>query len=985
MDVVQPDTAGLGDGYAATRPVVAGCAGAQPLRSTRILVEKPQPSRVQYAELAATPATTRATTSIFDERKPGKRRIKPSCKAQENAVLPSEMLLYDSDDEDFDGRTRKRRRPTSSSASTPSHRLGASAIQICPHCQGACEVHTRLDVPWGRVDRHWHQFGYDGPPCETDSRCLAPFSVHVSEVACATCPTDCTKCATTFHTHMTRPDNRVECSAVQRCDCCSKILLHFTSDPTTAMVESPAPLAVQLQKGLITAGANGGKKLKLRKRPKKNRVFRSGTGPPVLKEGNLRIWFTYIAERQRVFHKWLNNAQTPWTRDPVIANGRMCNNFRYMDRESVWLVSNVIEPLRNRPADLLFNVLLFRTYLNWHKSMAIVGLQSVRSFDPTTFAAKLREADRKLGKLSNGAYCVGSFQMFNPADGLTPNGSSVKPARVAAMFAGLAPLMQPTVAKLMAKKDSDLTFKTIVMLPGVGKFLGWQTCLDLGYWNPDVYNEFEHVHVGPGAEMGLFWLFKDMGSLDRVSALKHLVSIQNEEFDKIGVGEGERARLFGSMSPINMTGARSVAMAHPGGAQQFNLMAIEGCLCEGNKYFRVLYKEGFARFKQHYYAGSGADDDYKDNYEQTLLSVGRTWGCLRPPAHTFPPPFSGAPLAATEFEKIERFDEPSGSEEDEAEEAEVESASPSEDEGHNTLPTIKEEWTRLVRGCALASGREERNLKAYLGNAVITRQLHALGDAVLDILHLSRQSNPLSVANRQWVSSILERARQRVRKDDNGSKAALSAVNLVFGKDAKWQLKRLPHSQPRPPPSQVQAVRPIRFPMGRPCGQPVATGSLASMGGSPAKLDCPPPHDSLASGCEDHECDYGEEEEELQELELLGEPEIVDSPPLSSPNEPGGGHRHHDTGSFASATLAPLKRTFFTPPGIPTCCQFDELAVQDCEYRMCAFCNFGDETDTNDWCDHAQAKDFAQYGSFPPTQTYSPTAKYSPLSKEWPV
>ena len=213
---------------------------------------------------------------------------------------------------------------------------------------------------------------------------------------------------------------------------------------------------------------------------KPQRAYRSGKGPPVLKADNLRVWFTYIAERQRVFQKWLVNAPPPWTDDPIIAHGRVANNFRYLDRETVWLIANVIEPLKDRPADLIFNIVLFRTYLNWHKSMEFIGLQYVESFDPTVFEAQLREAYQKLGKLSNGAYCVGSFMLFREQDANVPDGVSVKPARVAAMLAGLAAQMHAVAQQLLAKCDSAFTFQTILGLRGVGKFLGWQSCLDLG-------------------------------------------------------------------------------------------------------------------------------------------------------------------------------------------------------------------------------------------------------------------------------------------------------------------------------------------------------------------------------------------------------------------------------------------------------------------------------------------------------------------------
>jgi hypothetical protein len=102
-------------------------------------------------------------------------------------------------------------------------------------------------------------------------------------------------------------------------------------------------------------------------------------------------------------------------------------------------------------------------------------------------------------------------------------------------------------------------------------------------------------------------------------------------------------------------------------------------------------------------------------------------------------------------------------------------------------------WARIVHDCALASGREENNLKAYTGNAVISRQLEALGVAALDeLLRLCRRPT-LDGAARSRVSRLLEAARAELRPTDNGSKAAMSAVNQVYGAS---KLPRAPKADP---------------------------------------------------------------------------------------------------------------------------------------------------------------------------------------------
>ncbi len=78
-------------------------------------------------------------------------------------------------------------------------------------------------------------------------------------------------------------------------------------------------------------------------------------GSPMFKEENMKTFVRFIAERQRVYLRWYARAPTPWTHDPTISNSKFTNVFRFLDRESVWLVAHIINPLRDRPADLLFN------------------------------------------------------------------------------------------------------------------------------------------------------------------------------------------------------------------------------------------------------------------------------------------------------------------------------------------------------------------------------------------------------------------------------------------------------------------------------------------------------------------------------------------------------------------------------------------------------------------------------------------------------
>jgi hypothetical protein len=245
---------------------------------------------------------------------------------------------------------------------------------------------------------------------------------------------------------------------------------------------------------------------------------------------HLRLWFIYIAERHRVHKKWRARDPQPWTNDQIIPSGRMCNVFRHLDRESVYVVAKIIKPLRDKPHDLLFNLIIFRCYLNWSKAMDIVGLQSCTGFNEQEFLTKLLNVQQTLGKVSNAAYNVGSFSAYRAH----AEGAGSKNMRATMMFSTIKSLIPAMADAIMARKDSDFTFQSLTSIDGVGKFIGYQICVDIGYWDHRVYDESLHTYLGPGAAKGLQWLFTGLGEVNDEERLRLVRQLETLQFEVRG-------------------------------------------------------------------------------------------------------------------------------------------------------------------------------------------------------------------------------------------------------------------------------------------------------------------------------------------------------------------------------------------------------------------------------------------------------------------
>ena len=97
---------------------------------------------------------------------------------------------------------------------------------------------------------------------------------------------------------------------------------------------------------------------------------------------------------------------------------------------------------------------------------------------------------------------------------------------------------------------------------------------------------------------------------------------------------------------------------------------------------------------------------------------------------------------------------------------------------------LKSRWMSLVRDSARSVGRANSNIRRYLGDTVVERQLDALGTHGLRVvIEISAKGSP-TPEDRALVGRVLSKAKAKLKAQDVGSLAALSAVNQVYGVDS---------------------------------------------------------------------------------------------------------------------------------------------------------------------------------------------------------
>jgi hypothetical protein len=201
------------------------------------------------------------------------------------------------------------------------------------------------------------------------------------------------------------------------------------------------------------------------------------------------VYWQFAAERQRIFHRRAAGEPAPWTTDPILTRHKFTSVYRAADRVSQYLIRDVIYAGPQDPDEVVFRVLLFKTFNKigtWE--LLTRHLDARPSWAGYSFAACnqiLGEAMNRGDRIYSPAYIVP-----NPPFGeIRKHGNHLRliehamTARLPEAIA-TAPGLQELYDLLRA-------------LPSLGPFLAYQYATDLGYTPITTAQENQFVVAGP--------------------------------------------------------------------------------------------------------------------------------------------------------------------------------------------------------------------------------------------------------------------------------------------------------------------------------------------------------------------------------------------------------------------------------------------------------------------------------------------------------
>lgn len=297
---------------------------------------------------------------------------------------------------------------------------------------------------------------------------------------------------------------------------------------------------------------------------------------PTLNSKNIFHLFEWISERYNIhLKKDVENLPKPWTQNKILQKYRFCNVRREHDRESKWLIDNIIKNSEISYEDKMLNIILFRL-INKSETVRLFGVLDFLNLDIEGIRVGLNS---KKSAAPDYVYFSNAFFMSGPK------------AQANKLFKNEKNMVIKIIKLVEYYNDSNITDKIqlaksqkevcdlLLELPGIGQFLSYQIFVDFAYMEEFPFSENEFVVAGPGCKRGLNLIFKDFGCMNYEEAIFWMRDNQNKMFCELGYNPLE---LFRDLPKCD---------------QYLNVMSLENCMCELSKYTRAINETGRPRVR----------------------------------------------------------------------------------------------------------------------------------------------------------------------------------------------------------------------------------------------------------------------------------------------------------------------------------------------------------------------------------------------------
>ena len=284
-----------------------------------------------------------------------------------------------------------------------------------------------------------------------------------------------------------------------------------------------------------------------------------------------RTYWEFAGKRQSVFFNRIEK-DDEWTKDSILRKYKFTNAYRASDRVSQYLIKNVIYNGSYSPSNLLFRILLFKTFNKietWQYLENRLGEISFDDFDFNIYDNLLNYLKNQNIPIYSGAYIMTS--------GKSIFGYNKKHQNHLKLIEFM--LNDGLAEKVANCKTLEELFALLKKYPTIGNFLAYQYAIDINYSELTDFSEMDFVFPGPGAKDGIKKCFNSIGEYSEADVIKYVTERQEFEFQNFNIN-------FKSLWGRNL-----------------QLIDCQNLFCEVDKYARVAHPNvsgisGRTRIKQ---------------------------------------------------------------------------------------------------------------------------------------------------------------------------------------------------------------------------------------------------------------------------------------------------------------------------------------------------------------------------------------------------
>ena len=356
-------------------------------------------------------------------------------------------------------------------------------------------------------------------------------------------------------------------------------------------------------------------------------------------EENLTLFFKTMYERQMIWkRRFIDKKPRPWTNNKIFQENKFTNVYRELDRNSQWLIKNIILDDALDLKNLIWKMMVFRFFNNpetftfeakdkiiqpslfgdYEKS----GLKQAESKEELISATKWRNGIPDYDEYNEDEFCrfIAGIRSCgkNPYTTAYLINSQATPGqpRDYCYTRVVIPTLHKKIDELIKVVKTAKTPENIIeylkTLPAVADFIAHEFYQDFTYIQNYTNREFmkfdqnDFTNVGPGASIGIRLIYPNLKTVrEQKQAIYSLRDIANKYLDKIGI---EKKEMFPYLSWDKEKGEY---FTYTSDDLEFDdlmpsdfmykkgitLHQIEMWLCEFQKYWKMKIGKGKQRMK----------------------------------------------------------------------------------------------------------------------------------------------------------------------------------------------------------------------------------------------------------------------------------------------------------------------------------------------------------------------------------------------------